>query len=78
MNSPKETQELEEKFRKFYFGKHSGRKLKFLYELSKGEIVAKFAKDYKIKASALQITVLMRFNDCDEWSVNDLVSNINI
>ncbi len=78
MNYPKEIQELEEKFRKFYFGKHSGRKLKFLYELSKGEIVAKFAKDYKINASALQITVLMQFNDCNEWSVNDLVSNTNI
>jgi cullin 1 len=70
MNSPKEIQELEEKFRKFYFRKHSGRNLKFLYELSKGEIVVKFAKDYKIKASALQITVLMQFND--------LVSNTNI
>jgi cullin 1 len=78
MNSPKEIQELEGKFRKFYLGKHSGRKLKFLYELSKGEIVAKFAKNYTIKASALQITLLMQFNDCEEWSVNDLVSNTNI
>jgi cullin 1 len=51
------------RFQHFYAGVYSGRKLSWLYNLSKGELVANcFKNRYTFQASTMQICVLMLYN----------------
>ncbi|XP_022667361.1 cullin-1-like isoform X2 [Varroa destructor] len=50
-------------FANFYSTKHAGRKLTWLYSMSKGELLANcFQKKYYLQASTLQMGVLLLFN----------------
>lgn len=50
-------------FTSFYSTKHAGRKLTWLYSMSKGELLANcFQKKYYLQASTLQMGVLLLFN----------------
>ncbi len=52
-----------EKFQNFYIHKHSGRKLHWLFHVSKGEIVTKYLeKTYTLQVSTYQMTILLLFN----------------
>jgi cullin 1 len=65
-----------EHFEKFYLEKHSGRKLTWLWNLSKGEMKANYVRNgknpYIFQVSTYQMAILMLFNDADTVSYDDL------
>jgi len=56
----------------FYNDKFTGRKLRWLHHLSKGELVANFSKKYTLQASTLQMAVLMQYNRSTTWTATQL------
>lgn len=64
-----------ERFQNFYFQKHSGRKLTWLWQLCKGEIKANYVKNTKIPytflVSTYQMAILLLFNDADTVTYED-------
>ncbi|MCJ1267877.1 hypothetical protein MMC22_007763 [Lobaria immixta] len=63
------------RFQTFYFDKHSGRKLTWLWNLCKGEIRANYIKSAKIPytfmVSTYQMAILLLFNDADVVSYEE-------
>lgn len=65
------------RFEMFYNGKHSGRKLTWLWHLSKGEIKANYIKspqklNYTFQVSTYQIAILLLFNENDKLKYEDI------
>lgn len=64
-----------QRFQKFYFDKHNGRKLTWLWQLCKGEIKANYIKNAKIpytfQVSTYQMAILLLFNDADVVSYEE-------
>ena len=62
-------------FQTFYFEKHSGRKLTWLWQLCKGEIKANYIKNTKVPytflVSTYQMAILLLFNDSDTVTYED-------
>lgn len=71
-----------ERFQKFYASKHSGRKLAWLWQLSKGEIRANYIKSNKIpytfQVSTYQMAILLLFNDSDTVSYDDMAATTSL
>lgn len=67
---PKELLACESLFQKFYQAQHSGRKLNWLHQLSKGEMRTRYlpaAKaGYTLQASTYQMGILLQFNAQEE------------
>ena len=65
-----------ERFQNFYFQKHNGRKLTWLWQLCKGEIRANYIKNAKIPytflVSTYQMAILLLFNDADTVVYEDM------
>ena len=72
---PPEIVRTYERFQSFYFDKHNGRKLTWLWNLCKGEIRANYIKNAKIPytfmVSSYQMAVLLLFNETDVVSYED-------
>lgn len=64
-----------ERFQKFYFDKHSGRKLTWLWQLCKGEVKANYIKNtrvpYTFLVSTYQMAFLLLFNDAETVTYED-------
>ncbi len=62
-------------FQTFYFEKHSGRKLTWLWQLCKGEMKANYIKNTKVPytfmVSTFQMAILLLFNDSDTVTYED-------
>lgn len=57
----------------FYASKHSGRRLAWLHQYSKGDVLYHCrGQTYSLIMSTYQMAVLLRFNDADELSVDQL------
>lgn len=73
---PVELSSCETVFTKFYTGEHSGRKLSWLHQLSKGEIKTRYAASsragYTFQCSTYQMGVLLLFNDTDNMTTEDI------
>eukprot|EP01087_Luapelamoeba_hula_P025172 TRINITY_DN985_c0_g1_i1.p1 TRINITY_DN985_c0_g1~~TRINITY_DN985_c0_g1_i1.p1 ORF type:complete len:763 (-),score=161.29 TRINITY_DN985_c0_g1_i1:136-2424(-) len=69
---PKDLQTCEQLFVKFYQNQHSGRKLNWLHQLSKGEVKARYGKKYTFVCSTYQMGVLLHFNINDSMTTTDL------
>lgn len=70
---PTELERSVQRFTQFYSGQHSGRKLNWLYNMSKGELVTNcFKNRYTLQASTFQMAVLLQFNVQEQWTVNQL------
>lgn len=70
---PAELERSVHRFTNFYSGQHSGRKLNWLYNMSKGELVSNcFKNRYTLQASTFQMAVLLQFNDSDSWTMQQL------
>jgi len=70
---PSDLEHSVNKFNTFYNGKHSGRKLSWLYNRSKGDIITNcFKNRYIFQASTFQMAVLLMFNDRDSYAVSEL------
>lgn len=72
---PQEIVKTYTRFQTFYFDKHSGRKLTWLWNLCKGEIRANYIKSAKIPytfmVSTYQMAILLLFNDADVVTYED-------
>ncbi|KAK3881618.1 hypothetical protein Pcinc_013948 [Petrolisthes cinctipes] len=70
---PHELERSVSRFTTFYSSQHSGRKLNWLFHLSKGEIVTNcFKNRYTLQASTFQMAVLLQFNHAVSWTVGHL------
>jgi len=73
---PKELQSCEQLFQKFYQAQHSGRKLNWLHQLSKGELKTRYLPSnkagYTLQASTYQMGVLLQFNNEDTMTQEDI------
>uniref|UniRef100_A0A6V7M082 Cullin-1 n=1 Tax=Bracon brevicornis TaxID=1563983 RepID=A0A6V7M082_9HYME len=68
-----------EKFTTFYNAQHSGRKLTWLYNISRGDIVTNcFKNRYTLHVSTLQMAILLQFNLATTWTVQQLADNTRI
>merc|ERR1712088_633548 len=76
---PPELERCVNRFTAFYGGQHSGRKLNWLYHMSKGELVTNcFKNKYTLQASTFQMSVLLAFNEADSWTVGKLAEATQI
>ena len=73
---PQDIVKTYERFQKFYFEKHTGRKLTWLWQLCKGEMKANYIKNTKVpytfQVSTYQMAILLLFNDSDTVSFDDM------
>ncbi|KAH9505434.1 Cullin-1, partial [Bulinus truncatus] len=70
---PVELERSYQRFTAFYGSRHSGRKLNWLYQMSKGEVVTNcFKNRYTLQASTFQMAVLLLYNSTDTYSVQQL------
>merc|ERR1711899_723318 len=76
---PSELERCVHRFTCFYGGQHSGRKLNWLYHMSKGELTTNcFKNKYTLQASTFQMAVLLQYNDSDKWTVSQLTEATQI
>lgn len=67
------------RFTTFYSSQHSGRKLNWLYQMSKGELVTNcFKNRYTLQASTFQMAVLLQYNTCDTFTLQQLHESTQI
>lgn len=76
---PPELEKSLQRFTTFYSAQHSGRKLHWLYQLSKGELVTNcFKNKYSLQASTYQMAVLLMYNSEDSYTVEQIHLHTNI
>lgn len=76
---PQELERSYQRFTTFYNNRHSGRKLGWLYQMSKGEIVTNcFKNRYTLQASTFQMAILLQYNTTDSHTVAALQENTQI
>lgn len=76
---PSELERSLQRFTMFYSDQHSGRKLHWLYTLSKGELVTNcFKNKYSLQASTYQMAVLLMYNDADSYTVDQIQQHTQI
>ncbi|KAH9366645.1 hypothetical protein HPB48_017710 [Haemaphysalis longicornis] len=70
---PEELEHAVHTFTVFYYGRHTGRKLQWLYNQSCGEVVMNiFAEPYTLEVSTYQMAVLLLYNLVDSFTVQQL------
>uniref|UniRef100_A0AAR2K195 Cullin-1 n=1 Tax=Pygocentrus nattereri TaxID=42514 RepID=A0AAR2K195_PYGNA len=76
---PSELERSYQRFTAFYASRHSGRKLTWLYHLSKGELVTNcFKNRYTLQASTFQMAILLQFNTENSYTVQQLADSTQI
>ncbi|XP_041458343.1 cullin-1-like [Lytechinus variegatus] len=76
---PSELERSFQRFTTFYGSQHSGRKLMWIFQMSKGELVTScFKNRYTLQASTFQMAVLLQFNVSDSYSLQQLHDNTQI
>ena len=78
-NLPQELERSVTRFTAFYTQKHNGRKLQWLWQNSKGDIVSNFCKTiFTFQASTWQMTVLLQYNIAKVYTIQQLQENTKI
>ena len=73
LNIPSEMEKSINHFTMFYQKRHSGRKLTWLHNISKGEIVTHYTNTkYTITASSYQMAILLMYNSADSFTVEKM------
>ncbi|ESO08766.1 hypothetical protein HELRODRAFT_109814 [Helobdella robusta] len=76
---PLELERSHLRFAAFYSSRHNGRKLFWLYNMSKGELAANcFQQKHILQASTFQMSVLLQFNQSFSYTVQQLHENTQI
>ncbi|KAI5284871.1 hypothetical protein KEM54_001005 [Ascosphaera aggregata] len=73
---PPDISKTTERFKAFYFDKHNGRKLTWLWQLCKGEIKVNYLKNSKMpctfQVSTFQMAILLLYNDHESLDYSDI------
>ncbi|KAJ3045243.1 hypothetical protein HDV00_011115 [Rhizophlyctis rosea] len=82
-NIPAELLKTYERFQSYYTNKHQGRKLTWLFHLSRGEVKTNHVKQnnktsFILTVTAYQIGVLMQFNNATSLSWKDLMTGTGL
>jgi len=76
---PSELERSVRQFNEFYAARHSGRKLNWLCQMCKGELIMNVNRNnsstYTLQASTFQMSVLLQFNDQLSFTVQQLLDN---
>ncbi|ALC42737.1 CG11261 [Drosophila busckii] len=75
---PSELERSVQQFTLFYSGRHSGRKLNWLFHKCKGELIMNVNRSnvaYTLQVSTFQMSVLLQFNDQLSFTVQQLRDN---
>lgn len=76
---PTELERSVHRFTTFYSGQHSGRKLNWLYQMSKGELITNcFKNRYTLQASTFQMAVLLQYNTSDSFTLQQMQEGTQI
>jgi cullin 1 len=76
---PTELLEIYKKFERYYQNKHSGRKLTWLWQLSRNELKTNYLSQKLIfQTSTYQTAILLQFNTNDQRSFNDLMKGTDL
>jgi len=83
---PAALESCKEKFKMFYIQQHSGRILKWLYHLAKGELRTTYTVDaktkkscqYTLQANTDQMSILMKYNDAEVYSFEEISASVGI
>lgn len=76
---PQELERSFQRFTTFYNNRHSGRKLNWLYQMCKGELVTNcFKNRYTLQASTYQMAVLLQYNTADTLTVSQILDTTQI
>ncbi|XP_033210503.1 cullin-1 isoform X2 [Belonocnema kinseyi] len=76
---PTELERSVHRFTTFYSSQHSGRKLNWLYNMSKGELHTNcFKNRYTLQASTFQMAVLLQYNVSTSWTIQQLHESTQI
>jgi len=75
---PAQMVKFQEVFKKFYLGKHSGRKLQWQPTLGFCVLKAQFDKKHELQVSLYQALVLFVFNEGDSYSFSDVMTATGI
>ncbi|EHB18179.1 Cullin-1 [Heterocephalus glaber] len=76
---PSELECSYQRFTAFYTSRHSGRKLTWLYQLSRGELVTNcFKNRYTLQASTFRMAILLQYNSEDAYTMQQLTDSTQI
>ncbi|KAI8381581.1 Cullin [Radiomyces spectabilis] len=79
---PEDVVKTYDRFTKFYQNKHSGRKLNWLFQLSKAELKTNYLKasrtGYALQVSAYQMGILLQYNNATSYSYEELQKNTGL
>jgi cullin 1 len=78
-NIPDDVVKIYDRFVKFYQNKYSGRKLNWLFQLSKAELKENYLKSNKVRytfaVSTYQMALLLQYNTSESYTYEDLSKN---
>ncbi|KAF9975240.1 hypothetical protein BGZ73_001176 [Actinomortierella ambigua] len=81
-NLPDDLVKTYERFQKFYQDKHSGRKLNWLFQLSKADLRTNYAKaskvGYTFQVSTYQMGILLQYNNALSYTLEELQTQTNL
>ncbi|KAF0477803.1 Cullin-domain-containing protein [Gigaspora margarita] len=81
-NIPEELERTFQRFKMFYQNKHSGRKLNWLFHLSKGELKANYCHlsktGYTFQVSTYQMGILLQYNKDSSYTFDDLKQSTDL
>ncbi|KAF9166185.1 hypothetical protein DFQ27_009054 [Actinomortierella ambigua] len=81
-NLPDDLVKTYERFQKFYQDKHSGRKLNWLFHLSKADLRTNYAKasrvGYTFQVSTYQMGILLQYNNALSYTLEELQTQTNL
>lgn len=73
---PMELEQSVQRFDRYYTNIHPKRKLKWIYSISKGELVTNFLKSrYIFQSSTFQMAILLQYNAQTSWTFKELLES---
>lgn len=76
---PAELERSVHRFTAFYSSQHSGRKLNWLYHMSKGELITNcFKSRYTLQTSTFQMAILLQYNHSESLTIQQLEESIQL
>lgn len=76
---PAELERSVHRFTAFYSSQHSGRKLNWLYHMSKGELNTNcFKNRYTLQTSTFQMAILLQYNHSESLTIQQLEESIQL